>query len=84
MFVNVLYLATCWDISEGEADVPKVLVVFLVALHILPLTDCLGKVHHGQGDLDLGGQGESWILMGPFGWPGASGGKQFGSGLVQG
>ena len=48
-----LYLAAGWDVSEGEADVPEVLVVLLVPLHVLPLADGLGEVHHAQGDLDL-------------------------------
>ena len=84
MFVNVPYLSTCWDISEGEADVPQVLVVFLVAFHVLPLTDSLGQIHHGQGDLDLGEQGESGFLMAPFGWPAGSRGEQLDSGFVEG
>ena len=48
-----VYLATSWDVSEGEADVPEVLIVLFVPLHVLPLADGLGQVHHGQRDLDL-------------------------------
>ena len=48
-----LYLPAGWDVSEGEADISEVLIVLLVALHVLPLADGLGKVHHAQRNLDL-------------------------------
>ena len=46
-------LSTVGDVSEGEADVAKVLVVLLVALHVLPLVHSLCQVHHGQRDFNL-------------------------------
>ena len=49
----LVYLAAGRDVSEREADIPEVLVILLVTLHVLPLADGLGQVHHAQWDLDL-------------------------------
>ena len=51
--MDYIYLAAGRDVSEREADISEILIILLVPLHVLPLADGLGEVHHAQRNFDL-------------------------------